>query len=167
MRTLTRGTTVAAGIMTLPAALSESFTEKAHGTEVVRTYPRQRIAALRDLQPGEPISFKYPDDQHDNMLVQIGSRAQDGIGPDGDIVAYSVICPHMGCNIAAQYTAGRPAMLGPCPCHFSCFDISKSGMQTQGVATQDLPQVLLEMDGEEVFAIGLRGLLYGHAQNPY
>lgn len=165
LRTLTRSSAMAVGVMTLPTALSETFVEKAHGTEILKTYPRVRIGTLQELSNGQPQTFSYPDDGHMNMLVKVGQPAQGGVGPDEDIVAFSTACPHMGCGMVTNHSSEKPVILGPCPCHFSCFDMSKGGMQIQGVASQDLPQVMLEMDGDTIYAIAIRGLIYGRHCN--
>ncbi len=34
-------------------------------------------------------------------------------------------------------------------------------MVTSGSATEALPQIVLEVDGDEVFAVGVMGLVYG------
>ena len=39
-------------------------------------------------------------------------------------------------------------------------------MVVAGHATQSLPQIILEIDGEEIFATGIIGLLYGYHSNP-
>ena len=166
LRTITRSSAAAVGMLAFPAAISETLIPKAHGTEVVRTYPRKKIASLSEIQEQTPVEFSYPDDGHANMLIKIGQPASDGVGPDGDIVAFSSVCPHMGCPFDdTRYSPERPAALGPCVCHFTCFDISKGGMQVQGVSSQDLPQILLEDDGRDVYAVGVRGLLHGRASN--
>ncbi len=165
LRTLGSTGAAAVGVMALPGALSQRLVPNAHGTEVVRRYPTVYVADIGALAEGEPISFEYPDEQHSCLLMKLGSPAMDGVGPDTDIVAFSTICPHMGCSIAGNYHSDRPDILGPCPCHFSCFDLSRQGFQIQGQATESLPQVMLEVVGETIHAIGIRGLLYGRHDN--
>ena len=48
-------------------------------------------------------------------------------------------------------------------CSFSTFDLVHNGQVTLGQATQNLPQVLLEVDGDDVFATGVIRLIYGYA----
>ncbi len=58
------------------------------------------------------------------------------------------------------------AVLGPCPLHFSTFDLSKSGMLIIGKSTQPLPQVVLDVDDAgEISATGMYGLIYGWPAN--
>ena len=84
---------------------------------VLVTYPRQRIASLSDLKQGEPVDFNYPLQGQPNFLVKLGESAQGGVGPDGDIVAFSYLCAHMGCPLIGQYKAwwswGRPRRTCP------------------------------------------------------
>jgi arsenite oxidase small subunit len=57
-------------------------------------------------------------------------------------------------------------MLGPCPLHFSTFDLAKSGMHVMGKAVQYLPQVVLRVDGQgAISATGMYGLIYGYPAN--
>ena len=93
--------------------------------------------------------------------VKLGEPVAVGSGPDGDIVAYSALCTHMGC-VVSEYQPEHRA-LGPCPCHFSTFDLANNGMVVLGQATQNLPQVLLSVEGEDVFATGVVRLVYGYA----
>ena len=34
------------------------------------------------------------------MLLKLGKRVPTGVGPDGDIVGFSTICPHKGFPLA-------------------------------------------------------------------
>ena len=58
-------------------------------------YPRVKVANIRNLRVGEPVSFNYPDKDSPAVLIKPGERAHGGVGPDGDIVAYSsLLHPH-------------------------------------------------------------------------
>ena len=39
-------------------------------------------------------------------------------------------------------------------------------MVISGHATESLPQIILELDGDDLFATGIAGLTYGHAATP-
>ena len=67
----------------------------------------------------------------------------------------------MGC-VLDQYMPEHNA-LGPCPCHFSTFDLANNGMVTLGQATQNLPQVLLSVEDDDIYATGVIRLVYGYA----
>ncbi len=106
--------------------------------------------------------FDYPLNGQGNVLVKTGNDfAIGGIGPDEDIVAFSRVCTHMGCELT-EYQAEH-GVLGPCACHFSTFDLIHNGQVTLGQATQNLPQVLLQIDGDDVYATGVVRLVYGYA----
>lgn len=128
-------------------------------------YPNVGIANLKDLKLGEPVFFDYPQPGQRNMLVKLGRAAEEGVGPDADVVAFSAFCAHMGAPMDTVYDAER-AVLGPCPLHFSTFDLTKSGMLIMGKATQPLPQVVLAVDAAgEISATGMYGLIYGWPAN--
>ncbi len=128
---------------------------------VVALFPRTRVAGLSQLTDGAPVMFDYPLEGQGNVLVKMGEPAIGGIGEGEDIVAFSRICTHMGCELT-EYRHEH-GVLGPCPCHFSTFDLIHNGQVTLGQATQNLPQVLLEIDGDDVYATGLVRLVYGYA----
>lgn len=125
------------------------------------SFSRLRLAALNEVRDNEPLFFGYPVDEHPCMLVKLGRAADGGVGPDHDIVAYSTICPHMGCSLAGGFKAERPGLLGPCPCHFSTFDLTRDGALIYGQSTQPLPRIVLEVIDDELYAIGVSGYLYG------
>jgi len=128
-------------------------------------YPDVVVARLADLRPGEPVAFEYPQPGQRNLLVKLGKPAEEGVGPDGDVVAFSAFCAHMGAPMDGVYNH-QHGMLGPCPLHFSTFDLAKSGMNVMGKSTEWLPQVVLRVDGDgTVRATGMYGLIYGWPAN--
>ncbi|MGI9384822.1 MAG: arsenate reductase (azurin) small subunit [Methyloligellaceae bacterium] len=135
-----------------------------HTGEKLGAYPRLRVAKVGDLKEGEPVAFSYPLEQQPNMIVKLGAPAQGGVGPDGDIVAFSVLCTHMGGSLRGRYRHDFKSM-GPCPFHFSTFDLTRGGAPVHASATQNLPQVLLETDGTDIYAVGMNGLVYGYRDN--
>jgi arsenite oxidase small subunit len=128
-------------------------------------YPDAVIGNLADVRLGEPMFFDYPQAGQRNMLVKLGKPAEEGAGPDGDIVAFSVFCAHMGAPLDGVYNH-QHGMLGPCPLHFSTFDLAKSGMNVMGKSVQWLPQVVLKVDADGTLrATGMYGLIYGWPAN--
>jgi arsenite oxidase small subunit len=113
-----------------------------------------------------PVAFGYPwrDANSQNVLVKLGVPAGGGVGPGGDIVAFNTLCTHMGGPLGGTYK-GAHKILGPCPFHLTTFDLTKHGMVVAGQATESLPQVVLEASGDEVYAVGVMGLVYGHHDN--
>ncbi len=131
---------------------------------VTNSYARVKIAKLDDLETWQPIDFEYPLETHRNFLVKLGVSASDGVGPDADIVAFSYACSHMGCPLMELFQP-RHNVIGPCPCHYTTFDLSKNGIMAIGQATQSLPQITLDIDGADIVATGVTGLVYGHSNN--
>jgi len=130
------------------------------GRSVAEMFPTSRVASLSALVVGEPVMFDYPLVGQSNMLVKLGTPTALGVGPDSDVVAFSNICTHMGCPIIDYDAEHR--VLGPCSCHYTTFDFAHDGQVVLGQATQKLPRVVLDVDGDDVSAIGLLRLVYGH-----
>ena len=125
----------------------------------------RRIGHINDLKVDTPVNFTYPDRKSLCTIVKLGVPAGGGVGPDGDIVAFSASCPHMGTPMLGAYDAKHKGM-GPCASHLTRFDLTRYGIVISGHATQSLPQILLEVDESgEIIATGVRGLVYGRVQN--
>lgn len=127
-------------------------------------YPTKKIARLSQLKNGETLSFTYPLEKQPNFLVKLGEPAQGGVGADRDVVAFSALCTHMGGNLRGRYRHDLKA-IGPCPFHFSTFDLRRGGIPVHASATQSLPQVVLGTDSDDIYAVGVRGLIYGYRDN--
>ncbi len=152
------GAVAAAGVV-LPISLL-SRDEDAGGLAMLGVFDRRRIGSLSDFENGGTVTFDYPLDDQANIAVKLGKPTIGGVGPDGDIVAYSRLCTHMGCVIE-DYQADH-GVLGPCPCHFSTFDLGADGQVTLGQATQNLPRILLEVEDDDVYATAVFRLVYGY-----
>ncbi len=129
----------------------------------VKEHERIRIASLDDVRLDEEFPFQYPSDDPfaTNVLVKLGEEAGGGVGPDKDIVAFHQLCTHMGGPLVGTYKKEHK-VLGPCPFHLTTFDLTRHGMVVSGHATESLPQVILEVEENEIYAKGFMGLLYGH-----
>jgi arsenite oxidase small subunit len=137
----------------------------AQGVRALRaSYPRQRVASLSALKTGEPVPFTYPYPDVRNIVVRLGAEAGGGIGPARDIVAFNQQCPHMGGPMDGTYKP-EYQVLGPCPIHLTTFDLTRHGMVVSGHSTQSLPQIVLELRGDDIFAVGVQGLIYGYSTN--
>ena len=118
-------------------------------------WPTVKVANIKDLQNLKPINFYYPLTNEPNILVKLGQKAENGIGPDEDIVAFSLICQHLGC-IYAFHPEGdsppcRPSYKMPVPggyccCHGSHYDFLKEGAVIGGPSPRPVPMVHLELD---------------------
>ncbi|MCL7943050.1 arsenate reductase (azurin) small subunit [Marinobacter sp. ATCH36] len=157
------GATVAVGSAALvwsPAQASESNPQPG---KVMLDYPTTTISKAGDLKVGQPVSFSYPDTSSPCALVKTGRKTQGGIGPDEDIVAYSILCTHMGCPVS--YSSEERTF--KCPCHFSVFDSELNGQMVSGQATENLPRILLSYkdSDDSIEAVGVEGLIYGRQAN--
>lgn len=130
------------------------------------SFDRQRIAALSELVEGVPVAFNYPYEHPNalNNLIKLGAPAGGGIGPDNDVVAFNTLCPHMGFPLSGTYKPDHQVM-GPCGWHLSTYDLTRHGIIISGHATQGLPQITLELDGDDIYATGVQALIFGFADN--
>ena len=131
---------------------------------VVTGYPRARVASLAELKVNEPLDFMYPTEQTAASLFKLGKPVAGGVGPDADIVAFNTDCTHMGCPLRGLFKAEH-GILGPCACHFTTFDVTKRGQVVLGQATENLPQVLLDIEADDIVAVGTLGLAFGFREN--
>jgi arsenite oxidase small subunit len=126
-------------------------------------YPARAVGKAGGMKVNAPVAFTYPDAASPCTAVKLGKAVPGGVGPGGDIVAYSNLCTHMGCPVS--YDAD--ARTFKCPCHFSVFDAELSGQMICGQATENLPRVQLAWNEKDdsVTAIGVIGLIYGRVSN--
>ena len=132
----------------------------------VATYPRKKIGRLSALKTDQPVAFEYPDEgaYAQSMLVKLGIEAGGGIGPQKDVVAFNYFCTHQGGDLSGTYK-GDTKSLGACPLHLSTYDLTRHGILISGQAYQSLPQVLLELQGDDIYAVGVFGLIFGRYDN--
>lgn len=130
------------------------------------SYPRSRVGRLSALRIGEPVPFQYPFEHPNcaNFLYRLGVPAAGGIGSEQDVVAFNSLCPHQGGPLGGRLDAEHQ-VLGPCPLHLSTFDLTRHGMLISGHATEGLPQIVLELQGDDLYATGVMGLVYGFHNN--
>lgn len=133
---------------------------------MVATYPRKKIARMSALVTDKPVAFEYPDEgaYAQSMLVKLGAEAGGGIGRQKDVVAFNYFCTHQGGDLSGTYKADTKS-LGACPLHLSTYDLTRHGILISGQAYQSLPQVLLELDGDDIYAVGVFGLIFGRYDN--
>ena len=151
------GLAVASGL----APVIKTGKAKAATTEASPSYPSVDIAPLTSIVPGSEIAFDYPDENSPAVLLRMDQPAEGGIGPDKDIVAFSMLCTHKGCPL--NYLADQKSLV--CPCHWSSFDPAKGGRLVIGQASQSLPQMQLEVQDGMVRAVGIEALIYGRHTN--
>ena len=103
--------------------------------------PRRRIASLADLPVGGSLVFQYPEELDNCVLVRVAAR---------DVVAYSQKCTHLSCAVIPRPDQG----VLHCPCHEGRFDL-RSGSPIAGPPSRPLPRILVEIRGEDIYAIGI------------
>lgn len=103
--------------------------------------PRTRIGRVSDVAVGEATVFRYPT-EHDRCLL---------IRPEADVLlAYSQACTHLSCAVVPRVAEG----LLVCPCHEGYFEL-RTGKNIAGPPPRPLPRILLEIEGGDVFAVGI------------
>lgn len=125
-------------------------------------YPSNRLTNITELRLNVPLRVAYPDPDAHGILLKLGKRVPGGVGPDGDIVGFSAVCPHKG--VPLSYDPTDKSL--NCPGHYSRFDCEAGGQQIWGHATQNLPQYVLRVDGNgDIYSDGIDELLYGRLSN--
>ena len=101
----------------------------------------QLVAMVGDLQPGTSVPFNFPRGKDLCLLIQ---------KPDGEYVAYARRCTHLSCPVV--YEADQSRLF--CPCHNGAFSI-EDGSVLQGPPPHGIPQIAIEIRGEEIWATGI------------
>ena len=129
-------------------------------------FERKKIASLSSLSTGDVVAFNYPWEHPNaaNFLIKLGQPAGGGVGDEEDIVAFNSFCTHQGGPLAGKFQAD-PGVAGPCPLHWTTFDLTRHGTVVGGHATLGLPQITLEVDGDDIYATGVMGLIFGYYDN--
>jgi len=125
-------------------------------------YPAGKLGNVSQLKANEPMEVAYPDENAPGVLLKLGKKVPGGVGPDGDIVGFTTVCPHKGFPLSYN----EQDKTFNCPGHYSRFDAEAGGQQTWGQATQNLPQYSLRVDAKgDIYADGIDELLYGRLSN--
>jgi arsenite oxidase small subunit len=138
------------------------------------SWPRLKLMNVKSLELLKPVTFNYPLVNTPNYLVKLGVKAEGGVGPDEDIVAFSGICQHLGCYYGFQPVGTSPSCnslykavvpMGYCCCHGSQYDFTRAALVIGGPAPRPLPQVMLDYDKAtgDLYVIGMGPPnIYGH-----
>jgi len=106
----------------------------------------RKIATLNELSPWKVIHFPYPTDSEDAILIVL---------PDGELRAYSTVCPHKGKVLTWDDQAKRLY----CPAHGAVFD-PVTGEKLKGPGDPSLARIHLRVEGDGVFAVGINRRFY-------
>lgn len=105
------------------------------------------IAKISELLPGKPVQKSVTATQHDAWNkrdnVRMGSvwLVRES---DGQIRAFSSICPHLGCIYAWRPKENHFV----CPCHVSSF--AADGRMLKGPSPRDLDSLEVKTEGDDV-----------------
>ena len=137
-------------------------------------WPRIMLGNVNSLESMKPLQFNYPLVNTPNILVKLGVKAENGVGPDGDIVAYSIICQHLGCYFGFQPPGSSPSCdasfqaqvaEGYCCCHGGQYDFTQGAKVIGGPPPRSVPPVQLEYDAAtgDLYAIAMGPpTIFGH-----
>lgn len=101
----------------------------------------RRIAALADVPVGGVLTFTYPGELDDCILVRTS---------EDELLAYSQKCTHLACAVRPLVDEG----VIHCPCHEGYFDL-RSGRPIAGPPSRPLPVVRLQVRGGQIYAVGI------------
>lgn len=137
-------------------------------------WPRVKLVNIASIDSTKPLSFNYPLVDTPNVLLKLGRRAVNGVGPDSDIVAYSVVCQHLGCIVGTLFPGSSPpcnasfkatVAEGYCCCHGGQYDFVNGARVIGGPPPRPVPAVMLEYEKStgDVYAVGmLPPTIFGH-----
>jgi Rieske Fe-S protein len=100
------------------------------------------IALTSDIEPGTALPFNFPRATDLALLIQ---------KPDKNYVAYARRCTHLSCPVVYEVKNSRLF----CPCHNGAFSV-EDGSVLQGPPPHPIPQIEIEVRGEEIWAIGIK-----------
>lgn len=107
-----------------------------------------RVAGERDVKPNRPLRVTAVGPHDDAWLrldkVTLGSCWLVRAAEDGPIRAFSTVCPHLGCGVDYDETAGK----FNCPCHTSAFDLE--GRCLSGPSPRGLDELETRIEGRDV-----------------
>ena len=107
-----------------------------------------RVASEHDVKPNRPLRVTAVGPHEDAWLrldkVTLGSCWLVRAAEDGPIRAFSTVCPHLGCGVDYDETAGKFS----CPCHTSAFDLD--GRCLSGPSPRGLDELEAHVEGRDV-----------------
>ena len=108
-----------------------------------------KIEGAETLTPGSALNFRYP--TSDDTAILIRTR-------EGEYHAYGQKCTHLACPVYFE----RQRQRLECPCHEGGFDVY-TGNVLYGPPPRPLDQIVLEVRGAEVWAVGRKAGEHGRS----
>lgn len=105
-------------------------------------FPRSTVAEVGEIPVGGVKLFAYPTPADRCILVRT---------TENEYNAFSQKCTHLSCAVYYERETNRLA----CPCHHGYFS-AIDGSVLQGPPPRPLPRILLERQGREFVAIGVK-----------
>ncbi len=104
-------------------------------------HPVVKVASMEELSPWKVIRFAYPSRGDKAVLISL---------PNGELRAYSLVCPHKGRYITWDANSRKLY----CPAHKAFFN-PKDGEKIEGPGRERLARIHLEIKDGEIFAVGI------------
>lgn len=101
----------------------------------------RRIGSLSQVSVGGALTFRYPGEEDACILLRPAPQV---------LVAFNQQCTHLACAVIPRLEEGRLR----CPCHDGSFD-AISGRPVAGPPRRPLPQIALEIRGNDIYATGV------------
>ena len=100
-----------------------------------------KVATLDQVPVGGALTFAYPGEHDDCVLVRTGER---------EFLAYGQKCTHLSCAVIPKPAEG----VFHCPCHEGIFDL-RTGHPIAGPPRRPLPLVRVAVRGADIYATGV------------
>jgi Rieske Fe-S protein len=107
-----------------------------------KSHPKKKIVDVRDLKVGDAVEFSYPSEHDSALLIRLG---------ENEYKAYQNACTHLKCPVFWSRDENKMV----CPCHHGFFD-PKSGVPTAGPPRRPLPEVIVALEGDVIYATGVK-----------
>lgn len=137
--------------------------------------PSDQPSAMKDVsfknsdftEPWTCLSFTFEQRYEEYNPEAFEVRKVPGFAvklPSGEVVAYSRICPHLGCifnfvkdpeECAKGYNFKPNGPVFACPCHLSVYDIAQAGKVVSGPAPRPPRQFMTKSEGDKISIVSL------------
>ncbi|MUT67977.1 ubiquinol-cytochrome c reductase iron-sulfur subunit [Paenibacillus sp. NEAU-GSW1] len=107
-----------------------------------KSHAKKKIVDIASLPIGEAAEFSYPSEHESALLIRLG---------ENEYKAYQNACTHLKCPVF--WSSEEEKMV--CPCHHGYFD-PKSGKPTAGPPRRPLPEIVIAVENDAVFATGVK-----------